>query len=220
MPSPTGTTNAPRISALRLGPLAPGLPEQLVPGADLDSLEFGDLALSELSLRGASVAKSRLPALSATEADFTGAQFSEVEFARLNIPTVRAHRSRWSEVTMTGRIGSFQAHEASFRSVRLVACKLGLLNLRNASLLDVEIVDCRIDELDLTHAKVRRIRFENTQVNRIELQHAALQDVDLRGATITSVDAVTNLRGTTFAPWQIADLAPLMAREVGIRIED
>ena len=211
---------APQIEPLRLSGLAAGDPAELVRNADLESVRFTDLILAELVLPGAKLDGVHFAGLVADETDLKGARLSEVHLEQANLPVVRAARSQWRDVQVTGRLGSVEAYEAQWRSVHLVGCKLSFVNLRGAELIDVAFTDCIIDELDVAGAAATRVRLSQTRVSHLNVRQAKLRDVDLRGATLEVIEGLTDLRGATISPLQLTLLAPLLADELGLCVED
>jgi uncharacterized protein YjbI with pentapeptide repeats len=211
---------APQIDPLRLSGLAAGDPAELVKNADLESVRYSDLMLPELVLAGAKLDGVHFAGLVADETDLKGARLSEVHLEQANLPVVRAARSQWRDVQVTGRLGSVEAYETQWRSVHFVGCKLSFVNLRGAELLDVAFTDCIIDELDLVGAAANRVRLSQTRVSHLNVRQAKLRDVDLRGATLEVIEGLTDLRGATISSLQLTLLAPLLADELGLNVED
>ena len=215
------STLAPSIDAVLLPELAPGTPDQLVGDADLHALAFTDLDVPVLSLGGASVDGCGFAGITAREGDWRATRLRESTFERLDLPVVRAARGVWRDVHLAGaRLGSVEAYESQWQSVHFVGCKLGFLNLRSAELLDVAFTDCVIEELDLLQTTARRVAFRNTRLTRLNAHEAKLEHVDLRGAELEQLDGLGGLRGATISPHQLDLLAPLLAREKGIKVED
>lgn len=209
----------PQLDRLHLDGLADGDPDELGRDADLDGVRYADLVVPTLDLQGARVASTRWAGLTADEADLRGARFSEVELDRVNVPVVRAARSQWRDVVVSGRLGSVEAYEAHWRSVHVTGCKISYLNLRAAQVTDLAFTDCVIEELDLVEVVARRVRLSGTRVGHLNVQNADLQDVDLRGATYDGVDGVLGLRGATVSQDQLMLLAPLLAAGLGLDVE-
>jgi uncharacterized protein YjbI with pentapeptide repeats len=213
-------TQPPRIDPLRFGRLDDGDPALLGPSADLDSVQYADLTLARLDLPGATIRESRFAGLGADTADLRGARLADVELSRIDLPVVRASRGQWHDVSLSGRLGSLEAYDTQWRSVRFVGCKLSFVNLRAAELVDVEFVDCIIEELDLSGAEARRVRLTDTSVEHLDVQQAQLRDVDLRGARLASIAGLVDLRGATISSEQLTLMAPLLAAGLGLRVED
>jgi uncharacterized protein YjbI with pentapeptide repeats len=211
---------APQIDPLRLNGLAPGDPAELTRNADVESVLYKDLILPALVLAGAKLDGVHFAGLVADETDLKGARLSEVHLDQANLPVVRAARSQWRDVQVTGRLGSVEAYEAQWRSVHFVGCKLSFVNLRGAELIDVAFTDCIIDELDLGGAAANRVRLSQTRVSHLNVRQAKLRDVDLRGATLEVIEGLTDLRGATISSLQLTLLAPLFADELGLNVED
>lgn len=186
---------------------------------ELVGLRFVDAALDELRLGGTHLDGVAFDGLGAPIADLIGADLLDVGFTRIDLPVTRAARGRWRCVQITGRIGSLDAHDAEWSSVRFVGCKLGFVNLRGAKLLDVAFTDCLIEELDLGASEVQRLALGGTNIGTLDLREARLTDVDLRGAGLAAIEGVPHLRGATISEHQLAEFAPLLAREFGLRIE-
>ncbi|WP_134739552.1 pentapeptide repeat-containing protein [Nocardioides sp. 503] len=221
MAKPRGTTHAPHLSPVQHGVLTAGTPDLLVANADLEGLSFVDLDLPLLSMGGASLDDCAVTGVVAAEADWRSTQLRETTFERLNVPVMRAPRGVWRDVSLSGaRLGSVEAYETSWQSVHFVGCKLSFVNLRGAELLDVAFTDCVIEELDLLSTSARRIAFPGTRIGRLNLQQARLEHVDLRGCELESVDGLDGLRGVTISPAQLDLLAPLLAREKGLKVEN
>lgn len=222
MPKPGRTAaSAPRIDAVRLGPLTAGTADLLIAKADLEGLSFSDIDTRELVINGGLVHSCQFAGVSAQEADWTSTRLIESTFERMNVPVMRAARGVWRDLRFDGaRLGSIEAYETSWHSVHFVGCKLNFVNLRGAELLDVAFTDCTIDEIDLVGTTARRVAFRDTHVSRLNVQHANLEHVDLRGADFEEITALDGLRGATISPIQLDLLAPLFAREKGIKIEE
>lgn len=215
------STSAPRIDPIRLGPLTAGAVGDLIAKADLEDLSFTDIDTPELVLSGGIVHSCEFTGVSAHAADWTSTRLVESTFERLNMPVVRAPRGVWRDLRFDGaRLGSIEAYETSWHSVHFVGCKLNYLNLRGADLLDVAFTDCIIEEIDLMETTARRVAFRDTRVSRLNVQRAKLEDVDLRGAAFDEITALDGLRGATISPTQLQLLAPLLARERGITVEE
>lgn len=213
-------TVAPHIDDFTLGELTTGHPEELVSRAELSSVSFTDYEAPHLDLTGASLDGVLFEDVKVDRAVLTGASFTETVFSRIDVPTVSASRSRFVDVTVNGRIGSFDASNAYLRSVHFVGCKLSFVNLHGAELLDVTFSDCSIDDLDLVSSSVRRVSFEHTRVGNLSVQHSTLQDFDLREADLHGIAGLDHLRGATVSTHQLVLLAPLMAAQFGLKIED
>ena len=202
-------TKAPTIAVLRLGDLADGDPEaDLGRSADLESVRFTDLVLDRLDLGGARLDGVHLARVSADEADLKGSRLTEVDLDQVSLPVVRAARSQWRDVRVTGRLGSLEAYDSQWRSVHFVGCKLSYVNLRGAELIDVLFTDCIIEELDLVGAVATRTGLVDTRVANLDVQGARLADFDLRRATFDAVDGLAGLRGATLSPDQLSLLGP------------
>lgn len=220
MTSQDRSCRPPQIAPLRLTGLTAGDPIDLTKNADLESVRYTDLIVSELDLSGARLDGVHFAGLVADEADLKGARLSEVHLDQAALTVVRAPRSQWRDVRVTGRLGSLEAYEAQWRSVHFVGCKLSFVNLRGAELSDVAFTDCIIDELDLIGAVANRVRLSSTRIAHLNLRQARLRDLDLRGATFEVIEGLMDLRGATISHQQLAALAPLFADEVGLNVED
>ncbi|WP_454042319.1 pentapeptide repeat-containing protein [Cellulosimicrobium sp. Marseille-Q8652] len=221
MPPKKPTTEPPVLDPVVLADLTPGDRYDLEDEADLEGFGFVDLEVDQLSLAHASVVGSRLEGVRASEAELRGATLTEVVLERADVPVLRGVRGRWRDVEVRGaRIGSAELYESTWDGVHLVGCKLGYLNLRGAALHDVAFTDCTVDELDLVQASVTRMSFTGTRVRRLDVQSSTLAHVDLRGADLHDLAGVGSLRGVTISPPQLAQLADLLARDLGITVAD
>jgi uncharacterized protein YjbI with pentapeptide repeats len=220
VPPARPATARPQVPALHLGDLDEGRVDGLRANADLEGVSFGDLTLPELTMPGAVANVVRFTGLSAQECDLTGSRLIEVDLDRVHLPVLKAARAQWRDVRLNGRIGGLEAYEAQWRSVHFVGCKLDYVNLRGAELLDVAFTDCVVGELDLLDARVRRLAVDGTRVTHLNVRGARLTDVDLRRGQLDGLDGLMDLGGATVSRHQLSLLAPLLAEQVGIRVED
>lgn len=221
MPRSRSSLLAPQLDPVRLGALAEGDESELVPGADLEDVRFVDVRTSVLELGGGSTVRGcELDGVTADEADLGSVRMNETVLRRLDVPVVRAARSQLRDVEVHGgRVGSLEGFGSVWRGVHFSGCKLSFVNLRGAELLDVAFTDCRIDELDLVQLTARRVRFRDCRVGRLDVQQATLEHVDLRGAVLEEVVGTAGLRGATISAAQLDLLAPVLARDAGLRVD-
>jgi hypothetical protein len=103
--------------------------------------------------------------------------------------------------------------------VRICGGKIDYLGLAGGRLRDIVIEDCVVGELDLGGAEVRNLVVRGGVVELLDVNAARLAALDLRRTRLGTVSGVDGLRGAVLAPDQLLDLAPLLAAQVGIRVE-
>jgi uncharacterized protein YjbI with pentapeptide repeats len=185
--------------------------------ARLDGERFEHARLGDL--RGLVLDGCELTDATGDEARLDGGRLLESVVDRLNVTTLTAKGSVWRDVRVTGsRVGAAEWFDVEWRSVELIGCRIGYLNLAGARLQDVRFTDCVLDELDLRAAEVRRVALEGCRVGALSVAEARLEHVDLTGAELGSVDRVDGLRGAVLDEGQLVPLAPLLADALGIRI--
>jgi uncharacterized protein YjbI with pentapeptide repeats len=188
-------------------------------GAMLEAFAFTGMRLETLQLGGARIDGCRFEAVEAGEADLRGATIVETVIERLDVPVVRAARTRWRDVRLEGgRLGSAELYDSEWESVHIIGCKLSFVNLRGSVLRDVQFTDCVIDELDLGACEARRVAFPGSRIRHLDVSRASLSDVDLRGCEFDELTGTGALRGAAIDVDQLSLLAPLLARELGIRV--
>lgn len=213
-------TKKPMIDSPHLTGLTDGDPDtDLAKSAHLESRRYDDVNRPHLVLSGARLDEVQLRRITADEVDLRNARLRDVALEQVGFPVVRASGGQWRDVEISGRLGSFEAYESEWRSVHFIGCKISYVNLRGAELHDVQFTDCVLEELDLAGAVANRVSFDSTRIGGLDVHGATLRDVDLRGATLESVDGLADLRGATLSPAQLAELAPLLAAHLGLKIE-
>ncbi|MFI8411170.1 pentapeptide repeat-containing protein [Paeniglutamicibacter gangotriensis] len=174
-------------------------------GVDLEDAVFTECHFRAVSLQGAPM---------------TRVTFGDCLIEEVNAPVLEAPDSGWwNTAVIGGRIGSAELYGATFRSVRFERAKLGYLNLRRAKIKDVEFRDVHIEELDAGGANLERVSFIDCTIDTLALNGAKLKDVDLRGARLRTLSGISALKGATVSFEQLLDLAPILANELGLRVE-
>lgn len=196
--SASAKLQSPSLRPLDHDLLAQGAPYHLDRSVDLELLSFDQLQASSV--------------------DLTDARLAEVALSNVHIASLEASRGDWSQVEISGRIGSLDAFDTRWRTLHLSGCKLDYVNLRGAELMDVQFTDCTIGELDLLQATLRRVRFTDTSIDSLAVRQSRLRDVDLRGAAIAEIDGLLELAGATISTEQAEQFAPRFAAELNIRV--
>lgn len=186
-----------------------------------DGLHYSSSDISGRSLAGASFSECRFDDLVAHSTDLRSASLTDTTMVKLDASVLSAPRSSFRNVNiLDSRLGSAEFYESGWHSVRVQNCKLGYLNLRGAQLKDVLFENCSVEEIDLAGADVNRLAFINSRIDVIDLTRSTLVDVDLRRAELRAITSLRGLRGATISSVQVADLAAVMADDLGILVEE
>jgi uncharacterized protein YjbI with pentapeptide repeats len=125
-------------------------------------------------------------------------------------------RDTFADCRMTG----LEAPALIAEHVHFKACRLDLANFRHATLRSVVFEDCVLDEADFGGADIAHCRFAGCSLRGTYFENARLEDVDLRGSQLEPEGDVHALKGAIIDRVQLVELAPYLARDVGLKVEE
>ena len=206
---------------LRLPALEPFRGGELEPDGDYDGLQFRELELvgqdgggarfMDCALTGCALDETRLQHARVLDSVLTGIRGVGTDLAESTFRDVEL---------IDARLGGVQLHGAVLERVVVRGGKIDYLNLRTAKLKDVVFEGCVLVEPDFAGARLERVEFVDCVLKEADLTSAVLKDVDLRGAAELGIArGVDRLAGAVISPSQLMDLAPVLAAEMGIRVE-
>ncbi|MFJ3304488.1 pentapeptide repeat-containing protein [Streptomyces sp. NPDC086549] len=209
-----------RRPELRLPPLE-AYGGELEPDGDYDGLEFretdftgqdgGGARFMDCALTGCAFDETRLHHARVLDTVLTGIRGVGTNLAESTLRDVEL---------VDARLGGTQLHGAVLERVLIRGGKIDYLNLRKAKLKDVVFEGCVLVEPDFGGARLERVEFVDCALKGVDLNGATLTDVDLRGvASLEIARGVERLAGAVISPGQLIDLAPVLAAELGIRVE-
>jgi uncharacterized protein YjbI with pentapeptide repeats len=211
---------APRITYTEPTGLTEADAQTLEPHENREGERFDGGDLTDVDLSGASFLECVLDGLTLTGTGLRGSRFVDTRVSATFATSLVAARSTWRRVRVESpRWGSAELFDASLESVTIHGGKIDFLNLRGAKLTDVVIEDAQITELDLAGFTGTRIAVRNCRIDTIDLTRAACVDVDLRDTSFSRINGIEGMRGTILNEIQLAELSPVLAALLGIRIE-
>ncbi|MEU6069048.1 pentapeptide repeat-containing protein [Streptomyces sp. NPDC047082] len=210
-----------RRPEVRLPPLEAHGGGGLEPDGDYDGLEFreadfagqdgGGARFMDCALTGCAFDETRLHHARILDTVLTGAR---------GVGTYLAESTLRDVELVDARLGGTQLHGAVLERVLIRGGKIDCLNLRKAKLKDVVFEGCVLVEPDFGDARLERVEFVDCALKGVDFNGATLTDVDLRGvASLDIARGVGRLAGAVISAGQLVDLAPVLAGELGIRVE-
>ncbi|HEU5159569.1 MAG TPA: pentapeptide repeat-containing protein [Streptosporangiaceae bacterium] len=149
------------------------------------------------------------------------ARLSDVWLREVRMIAVDLAETEWLDATLLDCVlAGTEAYGADLRRVVFRGGKLDSVNFRDATLTDVRFENCVLRDVDLGGATLERVRFPGCRLSEVELTGVTLTKVDLRGAELDIVGGHESLRGATISTAQLIDLAPALARSLGITVRD
>ncbi len=216
----TGVRGA-RRPEVRLPPLVPYDGPGLEPDGDHDGVEFterdfagqdgGGARFLDCALRGCALDETRLHRARVLDSVLTGIRGVGTDLSEAMLRDVEL---------VDARLGGVRAHGSVLERVVVRGGKIDYLNLRGARLRDVVFEECVLVEPDFGGARLERVEFVECALKGADFTGAALKDVDLRAASELDIArGVDRLSGAVISTAQLVDLAPVLAAELGIRVE-
>ncbi|WP_316749717.1 pentapeptide repeat-containing protein [Streptomyces herbicida] len=210
-----------RRPEVRLPPLEAYGGGGLEPDGDYDGLDFreadfagqdgGGARFMDCALTGCAFDETRLHHARILDTVLTGAR---------GVGTYLAESTLRDVELVDARLGGTQLHGAVLERVLIRGGKIDCLNLRKAKLKDVVFEGCVLVEPDFGDARLERVEFVDCALKGVDFNGATLTDVDLRGvASLDIARGVGRLAGAVISAGQLVDLAPVLAGELGIRVE-
>lgn len=178
-------------------------------GVDLTGENGTDSLLLECTLTRCDLSDVRL----------AGARFTECRVSWVHGAGTDLSRSQWLDSRIVQpRLGAPQLHGASMRRVRVEGGKVEFANWRGATLRDVAFDGCVLVEPDFAEASLRDVTFDGCRLIEPRFDNVRCQGVDLSGAELVAPTGVASLRGATLSLEQVLDVAPALARQLGIDV--
>jgi uncharacterized protein YjbI with pentapeptide repeats len=183
--------------------------EDVLIESDLAGTSAAGGRITGCRLSGVSLAGARLRSLRLVDVVLSDCDLSNADLTGASLNRVRFERCR-----MTGLVGvSWEASQVVLRG-----CKLDLASFHRGVFRGVEFEDCVLDDADLAASWLRETRFASSRLVRVGIDDARLSGVDFRGSVLEPAGDLTALRGAVIDALQLVELAPLLARGLGIDV--
>lgn len=185
-----------------------------------DTVRFSELAFDQPRARNARFLECAFTQVSFHGGQLRGARFGDVWLRDVRLTGVDLAETSWLDATVIrGAAAGVSAFGAQLRRVAFHGCKLDSVNFRGASLTEVSFDECLLRHVDFAGAKLTRTVFTRSRLVESDFTGVTLDRVDLRGAELGIIIGPDSLRGATITAAQLADVAPLIAENLGIVVD-
>lgn len=159
-------------------------------------------------------------------ADFTGAHLEKVSvnntvYEKSVFDACDFTDSGWLQTSIVDtRCYGVQFQLSTLKHVTFRNCQLSLANFRYAKLTNVQLEDCVIVDADFHGAQLVNVSFVNCSLDNCTFSDTTLRRVDFTESRIGTIHGISRMKGIIINSSQLVSLAPFMAHELGITVED
>jgi uncharacterized protein YjbI with pentapeptide repeats len=206
----------PRLGELQDGNLTAS---EILDGTAIRQLHLHRFDLSGACTRDVLFEQSRITKAALSSADRPSVHFVDVVIEDCDLSgllTLGAQllRTEWKSCRLTGWLCA----ESVVEHTLFESCKLDHANLRLCRFKSVVFRNCSLRSSDFHGASFNDVHFEGCTLDGAEFRACSVESLDLRGSNIREIRYLEGLKGATIDPVQLVELAPQLARIVGLHI--
>lgn len=178
---------------------------------DLVGIKAGNLSFDECILERVLSVGAQLEKLG----------MSDVLLKNCDLSAAKCAESSWIRVKTDGaRMVGTDISQSTIKDVVFEGCKLDMANFRFAKLTRVAFKDCSLAETDFQGAQFAHVTFENCTLTKTEFANCTLKQLDLRTSQLMDIRGWQFLKGAVIDSLQLTNVAPQLAHELGLKIEE
>jgi uncharacterized protein YjbI with pentapeptide repeats len=145
---------------------------------------------------------------------------TDVVCTRLESAALQAYKANLLRVhTADSRFTGAEFAEGHFEDCVFQGAKFDEAGFRFGTFKRVRFENCMLRQADFSNAKLTQVTFTGCNLEAANFVSAACKDVDVTTEDLTTVKGILGLKGATISEVQLLQLAPLLAVELGFRIE-
>lgn len=198
----------------------------------LDAAEFGndrelengtleDFSWSGLAAHRASLHRVRITRADMISLDMRQGGFVDMQLEHGVLSGMIAVESLWRRVLVkSSRADGMVAYSSQFFDVQIQSTRMDQANLRSGRMRNVDFIGCSLREVDFAGASLRNVSFDDCDITGADFTGAKMKNVDLRHARFEFLNGFSGLRGALMTYQQVIQLAPILARQAGIIIDE
>lgn len=175
------------------------------PGITAQNMQFDEVALDRLMLVNAAWDNVLMMDIEIRGCDFSAAVLSAGGL----------HRVRFSDCRLAG----IDFSRSTIKDVTFTGCRLDMANFRFAKLKNIRFEDCTLIETDFQVGELHNVTFEGCVIERAIFDQCKVYGVDARGSELREIHGWQYLQGLTIDHLQLIEIAPELARALGLRVQ-
>lgn len=176
---------------------------------------------NSLRLKSAVLQNTKLVKCSLVQTIVEKLQLQDCVIESCNLTAGHFAEASWHVVNLINtRASGMQLQNSLLKHVIFKNCKLDVVNLRFAKLENVVFESCVVTDLDLYKSQLKNVQFIDCDLIGLEFSEAHLQNVDLTRSRLVSIKGLRGLKGATISSEQLMQLAPALAQEIGLLVQE
>lgn len=189
-----------------------------------DEAFFDNRNLTDVGWEGQVTHGVEITDCSVTGSSWTSTQWTKVRLRgntidRSNLSGMFAEDSTWLKTTLQhSRATGLHWINSRLRHSKLTDNRLDLSAWRFTTIEGTEFRDCDLSGADFTNATLTNTRFLNCNLTEASFHHVSCTGVTFEGTTLTDIDGIRYLAGSTIDSAAALNLAPALASALGITI--
>ena len=187
------------------------LEDLLFLGGDFTSQRATNVSLDEVWLEKAIFTQANMEQLMVRDGIFHGCDFSAANCSSGSCIRVKFSGGRMAGIDVSG---------STLQDVTFADCKLDMANFRACKLTRVKFSNCALVETDFQGATFTDVAFENCTLEKTVFNYCEVKNLDLRSSQLFDLRGWQSLRGAQIDTAQLTAVAPELAMEIGLRVED
>lgn len=195
--------------------------QALIHDASLESVHMHDDQAIGITAASVTIDESLLEKVHLSSSTFDRLRISDSELKTCDLSGTRCSGASLIRVHIIGgRLTGVDFSRSNLKDVIFEGCKLDMANFRASVLRRVTFVDCMLSETDFQNAELHDVTFDTSTLQKVAFDQAAVHGIDARTSQLLDVRGWRYLKGLKLTSVQLMGVAPQLALELGIIIDD
>lgn len=193
----------------------------IIDQASISSISSIHQSISNIKAKAVAFKESKLSKITSNEVEIRDLSLDDViltnsDLSAVSLPNLSAERVEIRDTRMSGA----QIYEATLQDMLFRDCKLDLSNFRFSMLKNVIFEDCVLIEADFAGATLDNVSFKGCELEKADFSNTKVKKLDLRTSNIVGINGISSLEGAIITPTQLIGIAPQIANEIGLVVQD